>query len=234
MDRATETRPRSAGRSSVLGARQVCRRSSTEGPTTLRQRRPGGVRCGADYPRPVGTRTGIPGRWAGAGLTRPILAYFVIVTIGIWLFLAVEDVKTGGELVRAPVVAAAALVGFGLGGLAFISLLMIPALVLTIELVHRFAATSRAARSVAGATTWAGWCLFIAITLAVASRVVLVPESLAAALFVFAASGAGFSLLAFDGLEARPGRGITLLALAVTAVVILGSAWMEGRWGGAV
>jgi hypothetical protein len=59
-----------------------------------------------------------------------------------------------------------------------------------------------------------------------------VPESLAAALFVFAASGAGFSLLAFDGYEARPGKALTLLALAVTASVILGSTWMAGRWGG--
>ena len=156
----------------------------------------------------------------------------MIVTLGVWVFLAVEDVKTGGDLVRAPVVAAAALVGFGLGGLAFISLLLIPALVFTIELVHRFEATSRAARSVLGAATWAGWCLFVAITLAVASRVVLVPESLATALFVFAASGAGFSLLAFDGYEARPGKALTLLALAVTAFVILGSTWMAGQWGG--
>jgi len=35
---------------------------------------------------------------------------------------------------------------------------------------------------------------------------VLVPESLAGYLFVFAASGAGFSLFAFDGFQARPGK----------------------------
>ncbi len=168
----------------------------------------------------------------GRGLTRPILAYLVIVTLGVWLFLAVEDVRTGSDLVRAPVVAATALLGFGLGGLAFITLLLIPALVLAIELVHRFEATSRAARSVLGAAAWAAWCLFVAITLAVASRVVLVPESLGAALLVFAASGAGFSLLAFDGFEARPGKVLALLAPAVTAFVILGSIWMAGRWGG--
>lgn len=154
------------------------------------------------------------------------------VTLGVWVFLAVEDVRQGGDLVRAPVIATAALVGFGLAGLALITLLLIPALVLTIELVHRFEAMSRAARSVLAAATWAGWCLFVAITLAVASRVVLVPESLAAALFLFAVSGAGFSLLAFDGCEARAGKALTLLALAVTAFVILGSTWMAGRWGG--
>jgi len=166
-------------------------------------------------------------------MTRPILAYLVIVTLGVWVFIAVEDVKSGGDLVRAPVVAVAALVRFGPGGLAFIALLLIPALVVTVGLVHRFAATTRAARSILGAATWAGWCLFVAITLAIASRVVLVPESLGAALLVFAASGAGFSLLAFDGHEARPGRALTLVALAVTALVILGSAWMAGRWSGA-
>ncbi len=181
----------------------------------------------------MATRSGIPARWAvGRGLTRPIVAYLVIVTLGVWVFLAVEDVRTGGDLVRAPVVAATALLRFGLGGLAFITLLLVPAMVLTIELVHRFEATSRAARSVLGAATWAGWCLFVAITLAVASRVVLVPESLAGTLFVFAASGAGFSMLAFDGHEARAGKTLTLLALAVTAFVILGSSWMAGRWGG--
>jgi heme/copper-type cytochrome/quinol oxidase subunit 4 len=183
--------------------------------------------------RPVATRNVIPGRWAvGRGLTRPILAYLVVVTLGVWVFLAVEDVRTGGDLVRAPVVAATALLRFGLGGLAFITLLLIPAMVLTIGLVHRFEATSRAARSVLGAASWAGWCLFVAITLAVASRVVLVPETLAGNLFVFAASGAGFSLLAFDGHESRPGKALTLLALAVTACVILGSIWMAGRWSG--
>jgi hypothetical protein len=178
-------------------------------------------------------RNAIPGRWAvGRRLTRPILVYLVIVTLGIWFYLAVEDVKQGGDLVRAPVVAAAALLGFGLGGLAFIALLLIPAMVLTIVLVRRFEAASRAARSVLGAASWAGWCLFVAITLAVASRLVAAPETLGGDLFLFAASGAGFSLLALDGFEARPGKALTLLALAVTGSVILGSIWMAGRWGG--
>jgi hypothetical protein len=183
----------------------------------------------------VAVRDGIPGRWAvGKGLTRPSLAYLLIIAFGTWLFLAVEDVRTGGNPAGAPGAAASALLGFGLGGLAFITLLLLPAFVVTLELVHRFAAPSRAARSVLGATAWACWCLFIAVTLAVASRVVLVPESLSGAVFVFAASGAGFSLLAFDGRETRAGRSLTLLAMAVTWLVILGSIWMAGRWSGAV
>jgi hypothetical protein len=60
-----------------------------------------------------------------------------------------------------------------------------------------------------------------------------VPETLAGDLAFLAASGAGFSLLAFDGHETRAGTAFTLLALAVTAFVILGSVWMAGRWGSA-
>ena len=178
---------------------------------------------------------GIPGRWAlGRGLTRPALAYLVIIAVGTWLFIAVENVRTGGDPVGAPVAAAATLLGFGLGGLAFIALLLLPAFVVTLELVHRLEAPSRAARSALGAAAWAGWCLFVAVTLVVASRVVLVPDSLGGALFVFGMSGAGFSLLAFDGRESRPGKSLTLLAMAVTWFVILGSIWMAGRWSGAV
>ena len=76
--------------------------------------------------------------------------------------------------------------------------------------------------------------MFVAITLAVASHLVAAPETLASDLVLFAASGAGFSVVAFDELESRPGMGLILLALAVTASVILGSMWMAGRWGGAV
>ena len=115
-----------------------------------------------------------------------------------------------------------------------LAILLIPAMVLTIELVHRSRAASRATRSVLGAAAWAGWCLFVATTLAVASRVVLVPETLAGDLLLFAAVGAGFSLLAFDGCGTRPGRALILLALVVTASVGLGSLWMAGRWGGPV
>lgn len=179
-------------------------------------------------------RNPAPGRWAvGSGMTRPLLAYLVIVALGTWVYLAVEDVKVGGDPVRALVEAATALVAFGLGGLGFLAILLIPALVLTIELVHRFEATSRAARSAIGAASWAGWCLFVAVTLVVVSRLVPMRETLAGYLVLFAAAGAGFSLLAFDGHGTRAGNALVLSALAVTALVILGSMWMAGRWGSA-
>ena len=164
-------------------------------------------------------------------MTRPIVAYLVTVTLGVWVFYAIEDVQQGGDLVRAAAVAVTALLEFGFVWLVF--LLLIPAMVLTIELVHRFEATSRAARSLLGAASWAGWGVFVAITLAVASRVVLLAEPLGGDLLLLAASGAGFSLLAFDGSETRPGMALILLALAVTAFVIVGSVWMAGRWGSA-
>jgi len=166
-------------------------------------------------------------------MTRPIIAYLLIVTLGVWVFYAVEGVKQGGDLVRALVMATGAFFGIGKVLLGFASLLLVPAMVLTVELVHRFEATSRAARSILGAAAWAGWGLFVAITLAVLSRVVLVPEILAGDLALFAVSGAGFSLLAFDGYETRAGKALILLALAVTAFVILGSIGMAGRWGSA-
>ncbi len=165
-------------------------------------------------------------------MTRPILGYLVTVTLGVWVFAAVQDMQQGGDVARALVAAATALLGSGLVWLAFAGVLLLPALVLAIELVHRFAATSRVTRSVLGAASWAGWGLFGAMTLAVASRVTLVPEWLAGDLLLFAAAGAGFSMLAFEGYEARAGRALTVLALAVMAFVILGSFWMAGRWGG--
>ncbi len=165
-------------------------------------------------------------------MTRPILAYLVVVTLGLWVFDAVQHVQQGGNLVDELVAAAGALLGYGLVSLVLPALLLIPAMVLTVELVHQFKATSRTTRSVLGAVSWAAWGLFGAITLAVASGVVLVTEWLVGDLVLFAASGAGFSLLAFDGHETRAGKALTLLALAVTAFVILGSIWMAGRWGG--
>lgn len=181
------------------------------------------------------TGYGTHGRWAvGRGLTRAILAYLAIVILDVALFYAVEDLTQGGDRVRAMGVAGTALLGSGLALLVLATFLLIPAMALTVELVHRFEVASRAGRSVLGAGSWAGWCLFVAITVAVASRVVLVPETLAGDLFLFAASGAGFSLLGFGGHEVRPGKALTVLALAVTACVVLGSIWMAGRWGGPV
>ena len=177
------------------------------------------------------------GTWAAArGLTRPVLAYVVSITLGVWASYGIEDVKQGGDLLRAPVVAATALLGSGPLLVALLGILMIPALTLSLEVVHRAGATetSRAGRFVVGAASWAGWCLVVAIVLSVGSGVVLVPEVLAGDLFLVAASGGVFALLAFDGYVARPGRALTLLALIVTTFVVIGSLWMAGRWGGAV
>jgi hypothetical protein len=66
----------------------------------------------------------------------------------------------------------------------------------------------------------------------VASRVVLVPETLARYLIFLGASGAAYSMLAFDGNQERAGKALMLLALATAAVVVLGSMWMAGRWRG--
>ncbi|MEK6721873.1 MAG: hypothetical protein AABZ33_14575 [Chloroflexota bacterium] len=152
-------------------------------------------------------------------MTRPILAYLVTVTVGTGIVYAVKGAKVE-------------ILGFVPLALAAV-LALIPALVLTVELVHRFEAASRGARAVVGAASWAGWGLCIAIALAVLSRVVLVAETLAGGLVVLAASGAGFSFLAFDGYETRAGRALTVSALVVAAFVIAGSIAMSGRWGAA-
>ncbi len=154
------------------------------------------------------------------------------VIAGAWAFVAASDVQQGGDLLRSPLASAATLIGAGVGPPAFLLFLLEPAMVLTIELVHRFGASSRAARSLLGAASWAAWCLFVAITLAATSHVVLVPGVLADSILPLAVAGAGYALLAFDGHDVRPGRALTLLALGVTASVILGSVWIAGRWGG--
>lgn len=158
------------------------------------------------------------------------------ITLSVWVSYAIEDVKQGGDLLRAPVVAATALLESGPFPVALLAVLLIPGATLTLELLHRFEATStsRAARFALGAASWAGWCLLVAITLSVASGVVLVPETVAGDLLLGAASGGTFSVLAFDGHGARPGKALTLLALAVVAFVVIGSLWMAGRWGGTV
>ena len=112
-----------------------------------------------DYPRRVATRTGTPGNWAVArGWTRPVLAYLVSIILGVWALYAIEDVKQGGDLLGAPVAAATALVGSGPFLVALLAVLLIPGATLTLELVHRFEATStsRATRFVLGAASWAG------------------------------------------------------------------------------
>jgi hypothetical protein len=174
----------------------------------------------------------MPGRWTtDSGLTRPLLAYLLIVTVGLWVFQAVQEATQGRDLVGA-VVAATTAFRNSLVALPFFSLLLLPAMVLTIELVHRFQAFTIAARAAVGAASWIAWGMFVAITVVVASRVVLVPETLARYLIFLAAAGAAYTVLAFDGSQARAGKALMLLALATAAVVVLGSMWMAGRWGG--
>lgn len=179
------------------------------------------------------TRDGATGRWIlGSGMARPVLAYVLTVAVGAWAFRAVQLWQQGDAPVRAVVESVATLVGLGPIYLAAFAVLLVPALVLTIEVVHRFEVDSRAGKAVVGAFSFGGWCLFGAMTLAVFSRVVLVPEWLVGAIVVFAVAGGAFSLIAFDGPEVRPGNALTVLALVVVAFVILGSIWMAGRWGG--
>jgi hypothetical protein len=78
------------------------------------------------------TRKTIPGSWAfDRGLTRPLLAYFAIVTVGLWVFQAVQEATQGRDLVGAAVAATTAFRN-SLVALPFFSLLLFPAMVLTI------------------------------------------------------------------------------------------------------
>jgi hypothetical protein len=166
-----------------------------------------------------------------SGLTRPLLAYIVTVTAGAWILPTVRDVTEGRDLPAAALAATEALRN-SLVLLPLYSLLLLPAMVLTIHLVHRYEADTIATRSLIGAASWVGWGLFGAIAVVVGSRVVLAPESLVGYLSMLAVAGAVYSLLAFDGYETRPGRPLVVLAVIATVLVILGSIWMAGRWGG--
>jgi hypothetical protein len=136
-------------------------------------------------------------------MARPSLAYVLSVAVGAWAFRAVQLWQQGDAPVRAIAESAATLVGLGPIYLGALAVLLVPALVVTIEVVHRFEVDSRARRAVVGAFSFGGWCLFGAIALAVFSRVVLVPEWLVGAIAVFVVAGGAFSLLAFDGLDVR-------------------------------
>ena len=167
----------------------------------------------------------------GGRLARPLVAYLTIVLLGVWVFYAVDGVRQRGDIAGAALAAAGALLGPGLVLAASLSLLLIPAVALTVALIHRFEAASRVARAAIGAGSWAAWCLVVAIVLATASGIVLVPDMLIGDLFLFAIAGAGFSLLAFDGYERRVGKALVLVALAVSALFLIGNVWMAGRWG---
>ena len=167
----------------------------------------------------------------GTGLRRPILAYLQTVIIVVASFMAFQRLQQGHDVVSEVVGAGTALLGLGLVWLAGAGLLMLPAFVSTIELIHRFTASSKARRSALGAASWAGWGLFGAIALAIVSGITLVPEWLIGDLLLLGAAGAGFAFLAFDGHEARAGRVLSVLALVAIVFVVIGSLWMAGRWG---
>ena len=168
----------------------------------------------------------------GRPKTRDVIAYLAVVLLETWAFYIREDIGQGGDLVRSPGAAIAALLAFGLGPAALLAIVQVPAMVVTIELVHRFRADSLARRSIVGAASWAAWGLFVAVTLAIASQLVVVPETVVVDVALLAASGAAYGLVAFDGPELRPGKVLAASALAVTVLVIFASAWMAGRWGG--
>jgi hypothetical protein len=149
-----------------------------------------------------------------AGMARSTVAYLVVVGLAGWALGAAFG--SGGSLVGA------------------LAIGLIPAMALTIELVHRVNITSRLGRSIVGAASWAAWGGFVAIVLGATSGLVLVPEVLVPDLGLLAASGAAFSLLAFGREHVRPSRAMRMMAIAVSAFVVLGSIWMAGRWGGPV
>lgn len=166
---------------------------------------------------------------------RPILAYLGVVTLGTWVLVVLENVRQGGNPFGAALDGASGLLGSGLLLPVLAAIVGIPAMVLSIGLLHWFRQTTARARAVAGAVAWSGWGLFVAITLANMSGLVLVPAPVAGDLVVVGISGAAFSLLAFDGHETpRAGIGLILLALLDAACIVLASAWMAGRWGGPV
>jgi len=167
-----------------------------------------------EYARAVETRNQLSAGWTmGWGMARPIVAYLVVVGLAAW-------------------VAFGAAVWSGVGALGVLAIGLFPAMVLTIELVHRSGTASPLARMVLGAVSWAAWGATVAILLAVASRIVVVPELVLGGLVLLAGSGAAFSVLAFDRSAVRPSRALALGAVAVAALVVLGAIWMAGRWGG--
>jgi hypothetical protein len=163
----------------------------------------------------VRTSEGFVRSWnPGRGTARAILGYLMVVFVDAWI------ASDGAPL------------SAGLAPLTLIAIGLVPAVALTIELIHRFEATSIVGRSAVGAASWVAWGVFVSITLAVASHLVLVPESVVRALSLLAVSGAAWAVIAADDNVRRPGRALTLSALAVTALVVLVSLGMAGHWGG--
>ena len=157
-------------------------------------------------------------RISGGGLPRLLLAYVATITVGAEVAAVIEGRSQGTDV---------------LALVALMVPLLIPALALSIELVYHVQPDSRTARALLGVAAWGGYGGFLALVLSGISRVVLIPETVGIDLGLFAGSGAIFALLGFDGHSVRPRRALQLLALAVVVFVVLGSAWMAGRWGAA-
>lgn len=170
-------------------------------------------------------------RVVGVAIIRPLIAYFATLALGVWVWSTIDHLRQGDDPIRAAVKAAGVFVGLGIAWLTAIAILLAPAMVATIELVHRFGSETRTSRAAIGAAIWAGWCLFVAIVLALTSRVVVDPGALVGALAVFGASGAAYSFLAFDRRPPRPGIVLVSLAVAVIMLVVVGGFLMAGRWG---
>lgn len=190
--------------------------------TTAHDRHPAG--------RPARERSSVP--LLGRGMLRPMVAYLGLCLLMVaasygWLALA-----EGREPDDVPASVVDSLVQFGPVSLAVMVVLLFPAMVLSVELVRRAGAT-RLARSLICALTWGGWLVFLAVDGAVLSHLFMRPDWIFMLTVFVAAGGAGYAAIAFRGTEARAGRGAIILAVACVALILVGSAWMAGRWGGA-
>ncbi len=190
--------------------------------TSARDRDPAG--------RPNGPRSRVPA--LGRGMLRPTVAYLALSILAVaasYGWLALSESAEPSEAASAMV---DSLVPVGLVSLAVIVVLFFPAMVISVELVRRAGAT-RLARSLGCALTWGGWLAFIAVDGAVLSHLFMRLDWIFMLTVVVAAGGAGYAAIAFRGSEARAGWGAITLAVACLALILIGSAWMAGRWGGA-
>lgn len=154
-------------------------------------------------------------RVIGEGMARPVVVYLLLV--GSFAFIPASG--RGGDV---------------LAFLVMVALAFAPPLIVNAELVRRYAMASWPRRTFVGAASWASWCLFVALVAVFISRVAFVPRELLGPVTVSAAVGAAFSVIAFRGREPKPGIALTLLAVLVVGLVVVGAVWMAGRWGGPV
>ena len=164
----------------------------------------------------------IAARPLASPLARPALAYVLVIAADAAVFVTRRDSGIDGRVSLES----------GLWVLALLAVASIPAMVVTMELAHRSGRGSRIARSILGAAAWAGWCLVVAGVVASLSSVVLLPGKLTGVLVAAGVSGAAFGLLGLGPESPSPGRFLIASALAVTALVVIGSFLMAGHWGG--